>query len=60
MKFNLTLIVFLMGIFFITGGYANQMKPTCKDGTEIKYVTKDLYDELSQEKPYMENHLQTL
>lgn len=60
MAINLSLIIFILGIFFITAGYANQMKPTCKDGTEIKYVTKDLYDELSQEKPYMENHLQTL
>jgi|TARA_X000001036_G_scaffold417387_1_gene435317 hypothetical protein len=60
MKLNLSLIIFMMGIFFITAGYANQVKPSCKEGVEIKYVTKDLYDEISQEKPYMENHLQTL
>ena len=50
----------MIGIFFISAGYANQVKPSCKEGVEIKYVAKDLYDEISQEKPYMENHLQTL
>jgi len=60
MRLNISLIIFLIGVFFITAGYANQIKPSCKKGVEIKYVTKELYDELSQEKPFMENHLQTL
>ncbi len=49
-----------MGLLLITAGYANQIKPSCKKDVEIKYVNRELYDELSQEKPYMENHLQTL
>ena len=59
MKLNISLIIFVLGVLLITAGYANQLKPSCKKNVEIKYVSRDLYDELSQEKPYMENHLQT-
>jgi hypothetical protein len=60
MRLNISLIIFVMGLLLISAGYANQIKPSCKKDVEIKYVNRELYDELSQEKPYMENHLQTL
>ena len=39
---------------FITAGYAHQMKPSCEKGIDIKYVPRNVYDEIMQGKPYSE------
>ena len=52
MKFHF--IVFVVGILFITAGYAKQMKPSCSQGVEIRFVPRNVYDEIMQGKPYSE------
>ena len=52
MRFNL--ILFIIGILFITAGYAKQMKPSCDKGIEVKYVPRTVYDEMMQGKAYTE------
>ncbi len=54
MRINFTLIIFIMGILFITHGYAHQMRPSCEKGVEVKYVPRDVYDEILKSKPYSE------
>ncbi len=52
MRFNL--MIFVLGILFITAGYAHQMRPSCKKGIEVKYVPRNVYDEIMKSKPYSE------
>lgn len=54
MKINLGLIILIAGILFITAGYAHQVIPSCEKGIEIKFVPRDVYDEIAQGKPYSE------
>ena len=54
MRINFTLIIFIMGILFITHGYAHQMRPSCEKGIEVKYVPRNVFDQLEQSKPYSE------
>ena len=54
MKINIGLIILITGILFITAGYAHQVRPSCEKGVEIKYVPRDVYDEIMQGKPYSE------
>jgi hypothetical protein len=43
---RIVLLLFIMGILFITAGYAHQVKPSCSKGTEVKFVPRDVYDEI--------------
>ena len=52
MRFNL--ILFIVGLLFIISGYAHQMRPSCEKGVEIKYVPRNIYDEIMKSKPYTE------
>ena len=52
--FYTSLIFLIMGILFITAGYAKQMKPSCDKGIEVKYVPRTVYDEMMQGKAYTE------
>jgi hypothetical protein len=51
---KISLIIFIVGVLFMTAGYAHQMKPSCEKGIEIKYVPRNVYDEIMQSKPYSE------
>lgn len=51
---NITLILFITGVLLITAGYAQQMKPSCENGIEVKYVPRNVYDQLEESKPYSE------
>ena len=51
---RITLLLFIMGVLLITAGYAHQMKPSCEKGIDIKYVPRNVYDEIMQGKPYSE------
>tara|TARA_A100001015_G_scaffold302494_1_gene390753 strand:- start:325 stop:546 length:222 start_codon:yes stop_codon:yes gene_type:complete len=53
MKFHF--IVFVVGILFITAGYAKQMKPSCSQGVEIRFVPRNVYDQISQNKAFTES-----
>ena len=43
---RISLLLFIMGILFITAGYAHQVKPSCSKGIDIKFVPRDVYDEI--------------
>ena len=51
---KIVLIVFILGILLITAGYAHQMRPSCEKGIEVKYVPRNVFDQLEQSKPYSE------
>ena len=51
---KIVLILFILGILLITAGYAHQMRPSCEKGIEVKYVPRDVFDELESSKPYTE------
>lgn len=51
---KITLLLFILGILFITAGYAHQMKPSCEKGIEVKYVPRNVFDQLEESKPYSE------
>ena len=51
---KISLIFLIMGILFITAGYAHQMRPSCQKGVEVKYVPRDVYSEIMKSKPYSE------
>jgi hypothetical protein len=52
MKINL--IIFIIGILFIVTGYAHQMSPSCEKGIDVKFVPRDVFDEISRSKPFTE------
>ena len=45
---RLALIIFMIGIFLIVAGYVNQVSPQCKEGVEIRLVSRSVYDEIVQ------------
>jgi len=47
---KLSLILFISGILLITAGYANNMKSDCDPKVEIKYVSRNVYDEILKNK----------
>ena len=51
---KITLILFVMGMLLITAGYAQQMKPSCEKGIEVKYIPRNVFDQLEESKPYAE------
>ena len=57
MKFHF--ILFVVGILFITAGYAKQMKPSCQKGVEVRFVPRTVYDEISQGKAFTESDYET-
>ena len=52
MKFHF--ILFIVGVLFITAGYAKQMKPSCDKGVEVKFVPRTVFDEIQQGTAYTE------
>ena len=51
---KIALLLFILGILLITAGYAQQMKPSCDKGIDVKYVPRNVFDQLEQSKPYSE------
>ena len=45
---NISLIVFIIGITFITIGYSYQVSPSKDESREIEFVPRNVYDELSK------------
>ena len=40
------LMLFIIGGLCITAGYAHSIKDKCEKGIEVKYVSRDVYDEI--------------
>tara|TARA_B100001123_G_C15341262_1_gene1035030 strand:- start:7326 stop:7484 length:159 start_codon:yes stop_codon:yes gene_type:complete len=51
---KLSLLIFTLGLLLIIAGYAQQMIPSCDKGIEVKYLPRNVYDELERSKPYTE------
>ena len=43
---NLFFILFIIGIIFFIMGYVNQITPSCDEKTEVKFVPRDVYDNM--------------
>lgn len=41
-------ILFTIGLMMVTAGYVNQVAPNCKEGVEIRVVSRSVYDEIVQ------------
>ena len=54
---KISLLLFVLGTLFITAGYAHQMKPSCEKGIEVKYVPRDVFEELESSRPYSEDSI---
>ena len=43
---RLSLLLFIIGLLFITSGYVSQADPQCKQGTEVRIVPRNVYDQI--------------
>tara|TARA_Y100000996_G_scaffold414382_1_gene405081 strand:+ start:7088 stop:7246 length:159 start_codon:yes stop_codon:yes gene_type:complete len=51
---KISLLLFITGMLLITAGYAQQMKPSCDKGIDVKYVPRNVFDQLEESKPFSE------
>lgn len=45
---KISLLLFIIGISFITIGYSYQISPNKNESREIEFVPRNVYDELSK------------
>lgn len=57
---NISLMLFILGIIFISMGYSEQLKPSCSRGVDIKYIPRSIYDEMMESKAYTEKDNESL
>lgn len=43
---KLSLLIFIIGVLFITAGYTQQLNPGCKTGSEVRIVPRNVYDQV--------------
>lgn len=43
---NIELILFTLGILFITSGYTNQISPKCNQDIKVRVIPRTVYDEI--------------
>jgi hypothetical protein len=43
---KLSLLIFIIGVLFITAGYTQQLDPGCKKGNEVRIVPRNVYDQV--------------
>jgi hypothetical protein len=43
---KLSLLLFIIGVLFITAGYTQQLDPGCKKGNEVRIVPRNVYDQI--------------
>ena len=43
---RISLLLFIVGVLFITAGYTNSLNPKCKRGTEVRIVPRNVYDQI--------------
>ena len=46
---RLSLLLFIIGILFITSGYSIQLDDKCNKGTEVRIVPRNVYDQIIQD-----------
>ena len=46
---RLSLLIFIIGIIFITAGYTNQLNPGCRPGSDVRIVPRNVYDQIIQD-----------
>jgi len=43
---RLSLLLFIIGVLFVTAGYAQSMSPECERGSEVRIVPRNVYDQI--------------
>jgi len=43
---RLSLLMFITGLMFVVAGYTINKNPNCKDGTEVRIVPRNVYDQI--------------
>ena len=43
---KLSLLLFIIGVLFITAGYTHQLNPECNEGSEVRVVPRNVYDQI--------------
>ena len=43
---KLSLLIFIIGVLFITAGYTQQLDPGCKKGNDVRIVPRNVYDQV--------------
>ena len=43
---NIPLLLFIIGLLFIIAGYVNSVVDNCSEGTQIKIVPRNVYDQI--------------
>jgi hypothetical protein len=43
---RLSLLLFIIGVLFITAGYAQSVSPKCEKGSEVRIVPRNVYDQI--------------
>ena len=53
---KVSLLLFVIGVLLIVMGITNQMKPACKEKVVVKYVPRQIYDEIHHQSPDFKGH----
>lgn len=48
---KLSILLFLIGITMIGIGITRQLTPKCKDTVDVRYVARNIYDDLLRSSP---------
>ena len=48
---KLSILLFVVGITMIGLGITRQMTPQCKDRVDVRYVARNIYDDLLRSSP---------
>ena len=43
---RLSLLIFIIGVLFVTAGYTQSISPKCSKGTEVRIVPRNIYDQI--------------
>ena len=43
---RLSLLLFIIGVLFITAGYTQSVVPKCEKGSEVRIVPRNVYDQI--------------
>jgi len=46
---RLSLLLFIIGVLFITAGYTQSLSPECERGNEVRIVPRNVYDQIIED-----------
>jgi len=46
---RLSLLIFVIGVIFVTSGYIQDKDPHCKPKTEVRIIPRNVYDQLIED-----------